>query len=73
MTFSFMKKNRIKKKLKEKDDKYDDLMKLTSGLYCQIKDNEEIVNSLDDKSKEFLEQVKSKLLLIQKLKGSGKK
>ena len=48
-------------------------MKLTSSLYCQIKDNEEIVNSLDDKSKQFLEQVKSKLLLIQKLKGSGKK
>ena len=71
--FFIYEKEQDKKKLKEKDDKYDDLMKLTSGLYCQIKDNEEIVNSLDDKSKQFLEQVKSKLLLIQKLKGSGKK
>jgi len=71
--FFIYEKELDKKKLKEKDDKYDDLMKLTSGLYCQIKDNEEIVNSLDDKSKKFLEQVKSKLLLIQKLKGSGKK
>ena len=71
--FFIYEKELDKKKLKEKDDKYDDLMKLTSGLYCQIKDNEEIVNSLDDKSKQFLEQVKSKLLLIQKLKGSGKK
>ena len=57
-----------KKKLKEKDDKYDELLKLTSGLFSKIKDNEEMVNSLDDKSKEILEQVKSKLLMIEKMK-----
>ena len=57
-----------KKKLKEKDDKYDELLKLTSGLYSKIKDNEEMVNSLDDKSKELLEQIKSKLLMIEKMK-----
>ena len=62
-----------KKKMKDKDSRYDELMKLTSGLYSKIKDNKEIVNSLDDKSKEILEQVKSKLLLIEKMKGSGKK
>jgi hypothetical protein len=37
-------------------------------LFSKIKDNEEMVNSLDDKSKEILEQVKSKLLLIEKMK-----
>ena len=57
-----------KKKLKEKDDKYDELLKLTSGLFSKIKDNEEMINSLDDKSKEILEQVKSKLLMIEKMK-----
>ena len=57
-----------KKKLKEKDEKYDELLKLTSGLYSKIKDNEEMVNSLDDKSKELLEQIKSKLLMIEKMK-----
>ena len=71
--FYIYEKEKDKKKLKEKDDKYDELMKLTSDLYNQVKDNEEIINSLDDKSKEILGQVKSKLLLIQKLKGSGKK
>jgi len=54
--------------LKEKDDKYHELLKLTSGLYSKIKDNEEMVNSLDDKSKELLEQIKSKLLMIEKMK-----
>ena len=71
--FYIYEKEMDKKKLKEKDDKYDELLKLTSGLYSKLKDNEEIINSLDDKSKEILEQVKSKLLLIEKMKGSGKK
>ena len=71
--FYIYEKEMDKKKMKEKDDKYDELMKLTSGLYSKIKDNEELVNSLDDKSKEILEQVKSKLLLIEKMKGTGKK
>ena len=53
--------------------RWDELMKLTSELYIKIKDNEELVNSLDDKSKEILERIKSKLLLIEKMKGSGKK
>ena len=66
--FFIYEKNEDKKKLKEKDDKYEDLLKLTSGLFSKIKDNEEMVNSLDDKSKEILEQVKSKLLLIEKMK-----
>ena len=63
-----MKKNRIKKKLKEKDDKYDELLKLTSGLFSLIKDNTEMVDSLDDKSKQILEQVKPKLLMMEKMK-----
>ena len=62
-----------KKKLKEKDDKYNELLNLTSGIYNQVKDNEDIINALDDKSKAILEQVKSKLLSIQKLKGPTKK
>ena len=66
--FFIYEKNEDKKKLKEKDDKYEDLLKLTSGLFSKIKNNEEMVNSLDDKSKEILEQVKSKLLLIEKMK-----
>ena len=71
--FYIYEKEMDKKKMKEKDDKYDELMKLTSGFYSKIKDNEELINSLDDKSKQILEQVKSKLLLIEKMKGSGKK
>ena len=63
-----MKKKKIKKKLKEKDDKYNELLKLTSGLFSQIKDNEEMINSLDDKSKQLLEQVKPKLLMLEKMK-----
>ena len=66
--FFIYEKEEDKKKLKEKDNKYDELLKLTSGLYSKIKDNEEMVNSLDDKSKEILEQVKNKLLLIEKMK-----
>jgi len=66
--FFIYEKNEDKKKLKEKDSKYEDLMKLTSSLFSKIKDNEEMINSLDDKSKEILEQVKSKLLLIEKMK-----
>ena len=57
-----------KKKLKEKDDKYEELLILTSRLFSKIKDNEEMINSLDDKSKEVLDQVKSKLLMIEKRK-----
>ena len=53
---------------KEKDDKYNELLKLTSGLFSQIKDNEEMINSLDDKSKQLLEQVKPKLLMLEKMK-----
>ena len=71
--FYIYEKEMDKKKMKDKDSKYDELMKLTSGLYSKIKDNEELVDSLDDKSKEILKQVKSKLLLIEKMKGSGKK
>jgi myotubularin-related protein 1/2 len=71
--FYIYEKEMDKKKMKEKDDKYDELMKLTSGFYSKIKDNEELINSLDDKSKQILEQVKSKLLLIEKMKGTGKK
>ena len=71
--FYIYEKEMDKKKLKEKDAKYDELMKLTSGFYSKIKDNEELINSLDDQSKQILEQVKSKLLLIEKMKGSGKK
>ena len=71
--FYIYEKEMDKKKMKEKDDKYNELMKLTSGFYSKLKDNEELINSLDDKSKEILEQVKSKLLLIEKMKGSGKK
>ena len=71
--FYIYEKEMDKKKLKEKDVKYDELMKLTSGLYSKLKDNEELINSLDDKSKEILEQVKSKLLLIEKMKGTSKK
>ena len=71
--FFIYEKELDKKKLKEKDDKYNELMNLTSGIYNQVKDNEEIINSLDDKSKALLEQVKSKLLSIQKLKGVSKK
>jgi len=71
--FYIYEKEMDKKKMKEKDDKYNELMKLTSGLYNKIKDKEELINSLDDKSKEILEQVKSKLLLIEKMKGTGKK
>ena len=70
--FYIYEKEMDKKKMKDKDSKYDKLMELTSSLYCKIKDNEELVNSLDDKSKEILDQVKSKLLLIEKMK-SGKK
>ena len=71
--FFIYEKEMDKKKLKEKDDKYNELLNLTSGIYNQVKDNEEIINSLDDKSKALLEQVKSKLLSIQKLKGVSKK
>ena len=71
--FYIYEKEMDKKKMKEKDDKYNELMKLTSGFYSKLKDNEELINTLDDKSKEILEQVKSKLLLIEKMKGSGKK
>jgi myotubularin-related protein 1/2 len=71
--FYIYEKEMDKKKMKEKDDKYNELMKLTSGFYSKIKDNEELINSLDDKSKEILNQVKSKLLLIEKMKGPTKK
>ena len=71
--FYIYEKEMDKKKMKEEDEKYNELMKLTSGLYSKIKDKEELINSLDDKSKEILEQVKSKLLLIEKMKGTGKK
>ena len=71
--FYIYEKEMDKKKMKEKDDKYNELMKLTSGFYSKLKDNEELINTLDDKSKEILEHVKSKLLLIEKMKGSGKK
>ena len=57
-----------KEREKEKDDKYEELLKLTSGLYSKIKDNLEMVNSLDDKSKEILLQVKNRLLMIEKMK-----
>ena len=66
--FFIYEKEQDKQKMKEKDEKYEDLLKLTSGLFSKIKDNEEMVNSLDDKSKEILEQVKSKLLMIEKMK-----
>ena len=66
--FFIYEKEEDKKKLKEKDDKYEELLKLTSDLYSKIKDNEEITNSLNDKSKEILEKVKNKLLLIEKMK-----
>ena len=71
--FFIYEKEMDKKKLKEKDDKYNELLNLTSGIYNQVKDNEDIINALDDKSKAILEQVKSKLLSIQKLKGPTKK
>ena len=66
--FFIYEKEEDKKKLKEKDDKYEELLKLTSDLYSKIKDNEEMTNSLNDKSKEILENVKNKLLLIEKMK-----
>ena len=66
--FFIYEKEEDKKKLKEKDDKYEELLKLTSDLYSKIKDNEEMTNSLNDKSKEILEKVKNKLLLIEKMK-----
>ena len=66
--FFIYEKEEDKKKLKEKDGKYEELLKLTSDLYSKIKDNEEITNSLNDKSKEILEKVKNKLLLIEKMK-----
>ena len=66
--FFIYEKEEDKKKLKEKDDKYNELLKLTSGLFSQIKDNEEMINSLDDKSKQLLEQVKPKLLMLEKMK-----
>ena len=66
--FFIYEKELDKKKLKEKDDKYEELLKLTSGLYSKIKDNLEMVNSLDDKSKEILLQVKNRLLMIEKMK-----
>ena len=66
--FFIYEKEEDKKKLKEKDGKYEELLKLTSDLYSKIKDNEEMTNSLNDKSKEILEKVKNKLLLIEKMK-----
>ena len=66
--FFIYEKEQDKKKLKEKDDKYDELLKLTSGLFSLIKDNTEMVDSLDDKSKQILEQVKPKLLMMEKMK-----
>ena len=66
--FFIYEKEEDKKKLKEKDDKYEELLKLTSDLYSKIKDNKEMTNSLNEKSKEILEKVKNKLLLIEKMK-----
>ena len=66
--FFIYEKEEDKKKLKEKDEKYNELLKLTSGLFSQIKDNQEMINSLDDKSKELLEQIKPKLLMLEKMK-----
>ena len=71
--FFIYEKEMDKKKMKEKDNKYDDLMKLTSSFYSKSKDNEELMNSLDDKSKETLEQIKSKLLMIEKMKKPSSK
>ena len=66
--FFIYEKEEDKKKLKEKDDKYEELLKLTSDLYNKIKDNEEIANSLNNDSKEILEKVKGELLKIEKKK-----
>ena len=71
--FYIYEKEMDKLKLKEKDEKYDNLMKLTSELFSKIKDNEDLINSMDDKSKEILEKVKPKLLLIEKMKDKNKK
>jgi len=46
--------DKLQDKKIEKDDKYDELLKLTSRLFSKIKDNEEMKNSLNDKSKEIL-------------------
>ena len=67
--FYIYEKEMDKKKLKEKEDQYQDLLRLTSGLYSKIKDNEELIDSLNDKSKELLNQLKPKLSLIEKMKG----
>ena len=66
--FFIYEKEEDKKKLKEKDDKYEELLKLTSDLYNKIKDNEEMANSLNNDSKEILEKVKGELLQIEKKK-----
>ena len=66
--FFIYEKEEDKKKLKEKDEKYNELLRLTSGLFSQIKDNQEMINSLDDKSKQLLEQIKPKLLMLEKMK-----
>jgi len=66
--FFIYEKEEDEKKLKEKDDKYNELLKLTSGLFSQIKDNQGMINSLDDKSKQLLEQVKPKLSMLEKMK-----
>ena len=66
--FFIYEKEEDKKKLKEKDDKYEELLKLTSDLYNKIKDNEEMTNSLNNDSKEILEKVKGELLQIEKKK-----
>jgi hypothetical protein len=66
--FYIFEKEIDKKKIEEKDNDYKELLGLTSGLYDKVKDNEDIINKLDDKSKQLLEKIKNKLLLTERLK-----
>ena len=66
--FYIYEKEADKKIMKEKDNEYKDLLGLASGLYDKIKDNEELLNSLDDKSKLLLEKIKNKLEITERLK-----
>ena len=71
--FYLYEKKRDDEKIKEQSAQYKKLMKLTSGFYNRVKDNLEIMDSLDEGSKNLLEQIKSELLLIEKLRRPGKK
>ena len=71
--FYFYEKKRDDEKIKEQNAEYKKLMKLTSGFYNKVKDNLEVMESLDEGSRNLLEKIKSELLLIEKLKRPAKK